>query len=89
LTITKVVGTAAQLEALLEYVRSRVRPNSRIFMCVSSAIEEAALNGVAEVDETNFDRKDIMTLYQAWAALGHGQFFPLWAPKAKLRVRAK
>jgi hypothetical protein len=87
--ITVVRGNAAELTELLEYLRPKVRPNSRIFVCVSEAVEEASVKGIGEVDETTFKRVDVMTLFEAWAELGHGRFVAFWPPKKKLKVRAK
>lgn len=71
MTITKVVGTAAQLEALHRALADRQLNQSSLLPAIADAIERAG-DGTAEVDELDITDRGIYIMYSAWAALGHG-----------------
>jgi hypothetical protein len=70
-TITKVEGTAAQLEALHRALSSRQLNQSSLLPAIADAIERAA-DGTAEVDEWDITDRGLYIMYTAWASLGHG-----------------
>ena len=71
MTITKVEGTAAQLEALYRALSSRQLHQSSLLPAIADAIERAG-DGTAEVDELDITNRGIYIMYSAWVALGHG-----------------
>ena len=76
MTITKVVGTAAQLTELHRALSGRQLNQSSLLPAIADAIERAG-DGTAEVDELEITDRGIYIMYTAWAALGHGRYRPL------------
>jgi hypothetical protein len=70
-TITKVEGTAAQLEALHRALSGRQLNQSSLLPAIADAIERAA-DGTAEVDELDITDRGLYIMYSAWENLGHG-----------------
>jgi len=70
-TITKVEGTAAQLEALHRALADRQLNQSSLLPAIADAIERAG-DGTAEVDEWDITDRGLYIMYTAWASLGHG-----------------
>jgi hypothetical protein len=71
LTITKVEGTAAQLEALHRTLSSRQLHQSSLLPAIADAIKRAG-DGTAEVDEWDITDRGLYIMYSAWENLGHG-----------------
>lgn len=76
MTITKVEGTAAQLEALYLALADRQLNQSSLLPAIADAIERAG-DGTAEVDEWDITNRGLYVMYTAWASLGHGRYRPL------------
>ena len=71
MTITKVEGTSAQLEAFYCALTDRQLNQSSLLPAIADAIERAG-DGTAEVDELEITDRGLYIMYTAWAALGHG-----------------
>jgi len=70
-TITKVEGTAAQLQELRQIISGRQLHQSSLLPAIADAIQRAG-DGTAEVDEWEITDRGLYIMYTAWAALGHG-----------------